>query len=46
MRDQIILAVGVTQEANDVRQLLPMLEGMNQNLAAAGIEERPWCGPG
>ena len=42
--DQIILAVGVTQEANDVRQLLPMLEGMNQNLAAAGIEERPGVG--
>ena len=42
--DQIILAVGVTQEANDVRQLLPMLEEMNQNLAAAGIEERPGVG--
>ena len=31
--DQIIVAVGVTQEANDVHQLLPMLERMNQNLA-------------
>lgn len=39
--DQIILAVAVTQEANDVHQLVPMLEEMNQNLAAAGIQERP-----
>ena len=39
--DQIIVAIAVTQEANDVQQLLPMLEQMNQNLAAAGIAERP-----
>jgi len=44
--DQIIVAVGVTQEANDVQQLLPMLERMNQNLAAAGIAERPGVGLG
>ena len=42
--DQVILAVGVTQEANDVHQLLPMLERTNQNLAAAGIAERPGVG--
>ncbi len=42
--DQVILAVGVTQEANDVQQLLPMLERMNQSLAAAGIAERPGVG--
>ena len=42
--DQIIVAVAVTQEANDVQQLLPMLEQMNQNLAAAGIAERPGVG--
>lgn len=39
--DQIIVAVGVTQEANDVQQLEPMLQKMESNLAAAGIEERP-----
>lgn len=39
--DQILLAVGVTQEVNDLRQLLPMTERMNVNLAAAGITERP-----
>ena len=42
--DQIIVAIAVTQEANDVQQLLPMLEQMNQNLAAAGIAERPGVG--
>jgi len=42
--DQIIVAVAVTQEANDVQQLLPMLERMNQNLAAAGIAECPGVG--
>jgi transposase len=39
--DQIILAVGVTQEANDVHQLGPMRERLEQTLEAAGIEERP-----
>lgn len=39
--DQIILAVGVTQEANDVQQLEPMLGAVESNLEAAGIEERP-----
>ncbi|MFH1140237.1 MAG: IS1182 family transposase [Chloroflexota bacterium] len=43
-RDQIIIAVGVTQEANDVRQLKPMLEAMERTLEAAGIEERPRAG--
>ncbi len=42
--DQIIMAVAVTQEANDVQQLLPILERMNQNLAAAGIAESPGIG--
>ena len=40
-RDQIIVATGVTQEANDVQQLKPMLETMERTLEAAGIEERP-----
>ena len=43
--DQIILAVGVTQEANDVQQLLPMLERMNQNLAAAEGSARTGLSP-
>jgi hypothetical protein len=42
--DQVILEVAVTQEDNDVHQLQPMLEEMNQNLAAAGIEELPRVG--
>ncbi len=44
--EQIILAVGVTQEANNVCQLLPMLERTKENLEAVGIVERPraWLG--
>jgi transposase len=40
-QDQIIVAVGVTQQANDVQQLKPMLETLGRTLEAAGIEERP-----
>lgn len=39
--DQIIVAVGVTQEANDVQQLKPMLETLERTLEAAGVEGRP-----
>jgi len=39
--DQIIVAVGVTQEANDVQQLEPLLSAVEGNLEAAGIAERP-----
>jgi transposase len=42
--DQIIVAVGVTQEANDVRQLEPMLQSMVHTLDAAGIGDRPRVG--
>ncbi len=42
--DQIIVAVGVTQEANDVQQLEPMLHTLERTLEAAGIEERPKVG--
>lgn len=42
--DQIIVAVGVTQEANDVQQLEPMLHTLVRTLEAAGIEERPKVG--
>ena len=38
--EQIIVAVGVTQEANDVQQLEPMLQTMAHTLEAAGIEDR------
>jgi len=40
-QDQIIVAVGVTQEANDVQQMKPMLGILERNLEAAGIEGRP-----
>jgi transposase len=40
-QDQIIVALGVTQEANDVQQLKPMLGVMEHTLGAAGIEDRP-----
>ena len=40
-QDQVIVAVGVTQEANDVQQLKPMLDTLERTLEAVGIEERP-----
>jgi transposase len=43
-QDQIIVATGVTQEANDVQQLRPMLETLESSLSAAGIEDRPRAG--
>ena len=36
---QIIIAAEVTQEANDVRQLHPMLTSAKEELKAAGVEE-------
>ncbi len=39
--EQIIGAAEVTQEANDVKQLGPMLEKTAENLAAVGVEEEP-----
>ena len=42
--EQIIVAVGVTQEANDVQQLEPMLQTMAHTLEAASIEDRPKAG--
>ena len=44
LEEQIIVAVGVTQEANDVQQLEPMLQTMAHTLEAAGIEDRPKAG--
>lgn len=37
--DQVIVAAEVTQEANDVKQLHPMLEQTEANLAAVELEE-------
>jgi hypothetical protein len=42
--DQIIIAADVTQEANDVRQLHPMLQQAKEELEAAGVEERVRAG--
>src|SRR3954470_8028908 len=36
---QIILAADVTQQANDVRQTIPMVDQARANLDAAGVEE-------
>ena len=39
--DQIIVAIEVTQEANDVHQLAPMLQTLLHTLETTGIKERP-----
>jgi len=39
--EQVIVAAELTQDANDVHQLDPMLHVTAATLAAAGIEERP-----
>jgi hypothetical protein len=36
-----VVAAALTQDANDLRQLDPMLKATVVTLAAAGIEERP-----
>ncbi len=38
---QLILAADVTQQANDVQQVAPLLEQMATNLAEADVAERP-----
>ena len=38
---QLILAADVTQQANDVQQVAPLLDQMESNLQAAEIVERP-----
>jgi transposase len=39
--EQVIVAAELTDEANDVHQLQPMLKATATTLAAAGIDERP-----
>ena len=38
---QVVVAAELTQDANDVQQLQPMLGAVDRTLAAAGIPERP-----
>jgi len=39
--EQVIVAADLTQDANDLKQLQPMLDATAVTLAAAGIAERP-----
>jgi transposase len=39
--EQVIVAAELTQQANDLKQLEPMLDATAASLAAAGIDERP-----
>jgi hypothetical protein len=39
--EQVVVAAELTQQANDLKQLGPMLEATGATLAAAGIPERP-----
>ena len=38
---QIVVAAELTQQANDLQQLQPMLQAVDQTLAAANIHQRP-----
>ena len=38
--DQIVVAAEVTQEANDTRQMVPMVEKTAENLSAVGIDRK------
>jgi transposase len=39
--DQVVVAAALTREANDLRQLGPMLGAVGHTLDAAGIQDRP-----
>lgn len=39
--EQIIVAADVTNQTNDVQQVVPMLEQTRKNLASAGVAEKP-----
>jgi hypothetical protein len=38
---QVVVAAALTQQANDLQQLAPMLAAIDQTLAAADIDQRP-----
>jgi hypothetical protein len=40
-QDQVVVAAELTQQANDLQQLQPMLQAVDQTLAAAEIPDRP-----
>ena len=40
-QSQIVVAAELTREANDLQQLAPMLQAVDQTLGAADIHERP-----
>ncbi len=40
-KDQVIVAMGITQEATDRLQLAPMLATLERTLEEAGVMERP-----
>jgi hypothetical protein len=39
--EQVVVAAELTQQANDLQQLSPMLDATAATLAAAGVAERP-----
>ena len=39
--DQVVVAAALTRDANDLQQLQPMLQAVDQTLAAAEIADRP-----
>jgi hypothetical protein len=39
--DQVVVAAALTREANDLQQLQPMLQAVDQTLAAVKIPDRP-----
>ena len=39
--EQIIVAAEVTNQTNDVQQVVPMLEQTRENLGAAGVQDQP-----
>ena len=41
--DQVVVAAGITREANDLQQLQPMRQAADQTLAAAEIADRRGC---
>jgi hypothetical protein len=38
---QVVVAATLTRDANDLQQLQPMLQAVDQTLAAAQVQDRP-----